>query len=261
MRSHVLEYHDVLAGTDPDASGFPGASAATYKLSVARFTEHLSAIAATGAPVRRADEFVDDADVAPVLFTFDDGGVGALDAADCLEQQGWRGHFLVATSQIGAPGFLTAAHIADLSKRGHLIGSHSHTHPDNIAALSEVAVRGEWDTSRERLQAIVSAPVWLASVPRGALSPLVLAAARDAGYRVVLTSEPTSRVRRAGNALIAGRFTLRSQSSAREAAAFAAGEWGTVWPQWMAWNTRKMLKKLGGRAYLSLRERYFERGA
>src|SRR6185437_9067657 len=47
MRAIGLEYHDVITGEDFDASGFPGAAAASYKLTVPSFDAHMRAIAAT----------------------------------------------------------------------------------------------------------------------------------------------------------------------------------------------------------------------
>ena len=68
MRCHTLEYHDIVAGDDFEASGFGGASAASYKLGRASFTAHLGAIAAAGVDVGRVDG-VGTRGRAPVLLT------------------------------------------------------------------------------------------------------------------------------------------------------------------------------------------------
>ena len=41
---NALMYHDLVAGGDEDASGFPGRDAALYKISVTEFSQHLDAI-------------------------------------------------------------------------------------------------------------------------------------------------------------------------------------------------------------------------
>ena len=46
MRALSLEYHDVVAGEDSDATGFPGPGPASYKIPLAAFEAHLDAIGA-----------------------------------------------------------------------------------------------------------------------------------------------------------------------------------------------------------------------
>ena len=89
-------------------------------------------------------------------FTFDDGGVSYYTVvADRLEAQGWRGHCFVSTDFIGQRGFLTAAQIRELDARGHVIGSHSASHPARFSTLTAASMRarvgrqptGGWKTS------------------------------------------------------------------------------------------------------------------
>ena len=44
-RARTLLYHDVITGTDPDASGFSGANPAEYKIQTEEFGRHLDAVA------------------------------------------------------------------------------------------------------------------------------------------------------------------------------------------------------------------------
>ena len=260
MRCHTLEYHDIVAGDDFEASGFGGAAAASYKLGRASFTGHLGAIAAAGARVARVDEL--PAGPAPVLLTFDDGGSGALSAAaPALEPYRWPGHFFVTTGRIGSAGFLDAAGIRALDAAGHVIGSHSESHPIRFAALPRAEMLREWTASREALEAILGRAVTVASVPGGYFSPAVAETAAEAGIRLLFTSEPVSRVGEIAGCRVFGRYTLRRASTAAEAAALAAGRPAARAGQWVGWNAKKVVKRLGGRAYLALRERIFERGA
>ncbi|HEX5633590.1 MAG TPA: polysaccharide deacetylase family protein, partial [Gemmatimonadales bacterium] len=158
MRAIVLEYHDVVDG-DFGASGFAGVAADSYKLSAADFAAHLDALGGLPAPVGGDVRALGDApSPPPVLFTFDDGGVGACDAADLLERRGWLGHFFVTTERIGTPGFLDAAQLRDLEKRGHVIGSHSHSHPPRMARLTPEEARSEWHRSRSILGDLLGHP-------------------------------------------------------------------------------------------------------
>ena len=262
MRCHTLEYHDIVAGDDFEASGFGGASAASYKLGAARFAAHLNAIAAVGNRVTRADALADGGGAVPVLLTFDDGGSGALTAAaPALAVHRWPGHFFVTTGRIGSAGFLDAAGIRALDAGGHVIGSHSRSHPIRFAALTRAEMLREWQESRASLEAILGRAVDVASVPGGYFSPAVAETAAEAGIRVLFTSEPVARVSEIAGCRVLGRYTLRRASSAADAAALAGGRPAARARQWIGWNAKKVVKRLGGRAYLALRERIFERGA
>ena len=64
-----------------------------------------------------------------VLFTFDDGGVSFVTkAAPILEKYGHKGVFFVSTKYIGTPGVLSAGQVKELELRGHVVGTHSHSH-------------------------------------------------------------------------------------------------------------------------------------
>src|SRR4051812_23698238 len=154
MRAHSIMYHDVVENGDFESSGFPGEGAHVYKLRRQDFERHLDAIAA--------------ATKDPVLLTFDDGGVSFhTPIASLLEQRGWRGHFFVTTDRIGTPGFLTEQQLRDLHARGHVIGSHSCSHPTRMAALTRSDLDGEWRQSVARLSQILSSEITTASVPGG----------------------------------------------------------------------------------------------
>lgn len=262
MRAVGLEYHDVISGEDFDASGFPGAAAASYKLTSAHFDAHLAAITAIGACIARADalERVPDG-ATPVFLTFDDGGAGAFThTLPLLARRGWPGHFLVTTGRVGTRGFLSAEQIALLRESGHVIGSHSCTHPLRFAALSRRDMLREWAESRRALEEIVAAPVIVASIPGGQYRRSAAEAAAEAGYRVLFTSEPVARSWMVDGCMVLGRYSVRRATPPAEAAALATGRAPECRRQWAAWNAKKVLKAAGGRAYLALRERIFEHG-
>lgn len=263
MRAAVLEYHDVVPGDAWESSGFGGPSANSYKVSVATFDAHLAVVQRAGVSL------VDDVHVlgdlarpggareAPILITFDDGGVGAMAAADALERHDWRGHFFMATSCVGERGFLTPTLLRELASRGHVIGSHSHSHPLQIGRLPADAVAGEWRESVDRLQQLLGAAVDVASVPGGYYRPFVAAAAGSAGIRWLFTSEPVVGVQQVAGVHVLGRFTIRSTTPPSHVRSLLGSPSAARLSQWLQWNAKKLLKRAAGDAYLRLRSSLF----
>src|ERR1700678_83043 len=194
----TLMYHDIAPLAERDTVGFPGPLAGRYKLEPEAFEAHLDAVAATGREIGTLEA---DRPAPQVLLSFDDGGSSALLVADMLERRGWRGQFFVTTARIGTSGFLSRKDVSALAKRGHVIGSHSHTHPTYMGRLSRGDLDLEWSTSRTLLGEILGAAPRTASVPGGYLSNEVVAAAAAAGYELLFTSEPTARVQHAAIAV------------------------------------------------------------
>jgi peptidoglycan/xylan/chitin deacetylase (PgdA/CDA1 family) len=261
MHSLGLEYHDVVAGDQFDSSGFPGAASASYKLSERDFSAHLDAIGATAAHVRRADQMAAvDMHTTPVFLTFDDGVVGALrQTAPLLEARGWAGHFFIVSDLVGSTGFLDADGIRELHRHGHLVGSHSCTHPLRFSGLSMREMVREWKESRAVLEEILHAEVTTASVPGGYYRTPAAQAAAAAGYRTLFTSEPMTRVRDVDGCLVLGRYSIRRGDSPMLARALVVGHGAARGRQWATWNAKKVIKAAGGNVYLAIREVVFER--
>lgn len=256
----ALEYHDVTADPLADETGFAGAAANSYKLDPAAFGAHLEAVAASGARVAAAEasSIERSARETVVVLTFDDGGVSALDViAPALERRGWVGHFFIASDCIGKRGFLDAEGLRTLVRRGHVVGSHSRTHPLRMSSLTRAQLDDEWGTSVAALREILGATPAVASVPGGALSEAVIERAAAAGIRILFTSEPTTRVLARGDCTVLGRYTLRRTHGGRVAASLLAPSPVARAAQWLAWNGKKAAKRLGGNAYLRVRESLF----
>lgn len=251
--TYALIYHDVADAADRERCGFPGASAARYKLDWAQFEAHLDAIAATGREVGLAHSGAD------VALTFDDGGSSAVAVAEALERRGWRGHFFITTERIGTPGFIDADGARELAARGHDVGSHSHTHPSRITALDREALGAEWRTSRARLAEILGRPPETAGVPGGYLSRAVVDEAARAGYRLLMTSQPTARRRRRDGLEVHGRFIIRASTSPERAAAFASGNRGVTLAAWLDWQAKQLPRRLSPEAYERLRRLWARR--
>jgi len=252
-RSHVaaLGYHEIADA--PGESGFRRPGALPYRFSRAELEAHLDAIAACGASVACVDALDLDAPGVSTILTFDDGGRSALTAAAALEQRGWRGHFFIVTGRIGAPGFLDAAGIRRLRQAGHVIGSHSHTHPDIFRALDAAAMAREWQESRARLEQLLGEPCVHASVPGGDVSRRVFASAAAAGLRWLFTSEPWLVPRRVDGCRVLGRVVLKRGVSAPRVAELAAGR------GWRRALALRRLKGIARRAAPPLYRLYVER--
>ena len=257
MKVHALLYHDVLEAGDPDDSGLTGAGARVYKLDASHFRDHLDAIArrVSSPPLRAPDILGSSAPLTGWILTFDDGGLSALrPTAHLLDERGWTGHFFVTAGRIGTPGFLTEAGIRELAARGHLVGSHSWSHPARFSTLTPERMRDEWERSVGRIASIIGQPVLTASVPGGYYSPAVAEAAASAGVRLLFNSEPVSRPARRFGCLVLGRFAITRATTPRLAARLAAGDTPPRAAQWLGWNGRKALKRIGGDLYITARE-------
>jgi peptidoglycan/xylan/chitin deacetylase (PgdA/CDA1 family) len=258
MKIPALMYHDVVERGQADASGFPGGAAAHYKLDVAEFDTHLEALAASGSRFAAVtDTFV--AAAGNGLLTFDDGGASAVAVAAALTRRGMIGHFLITTARIGQQGFVSAADVAALHSAGHVVGSHSHTHPAEISRLSMAELEREWQQSVDILSALLGAPVTVASVPGGFYSRQVAQAAAAAGIRYLLTSEPTVRTQVVDGCLILGRYTLWRGMPAQRALDLALGSGVARQHQWLAWNLKKLLKRWARPLYRWVRRTLLER--
>jgi peptidoglycan/xylan/chitin deacetylase (PgdA/CDA1 family) len=265
MRATALIYHDVLADGGPDDSGFAGADALSYKLTETQFHRHLDLVAATlgtGAPLCLPDPAAADSAVNAVVLTFDDGGASApLRILPALRERGWRAHFFVTTDCIGTKGFMTPAGLRELHTAGHVVGSHSASHPKRMSYLTPEAMRREWHDSRARLEDLLGAPVTAASVPGGYYSPRVATAAAEAGLRLLFTSEPRRSVTTVDGATVLGRFSVTRRTSDGELVSLASGRHGAALRQSVAWGAKKVAKRLGGDAWLAARRRLFELGS
>ncbi len=256
MRTPVLEYHDVVPEGADDQSGFPGPSAAAYKVTPDAFAgqlDFLRSMAEGDAILRRARGGSDPTE--PWLLTFDDGGESALsEIAPLLEDRGYRGHFFVATGSIGRPGFLSGAQVQELRRRGHRIGSHSHSHPLLMARLSARETRDEWIRSTGVLADLLGEPVVTASVPGGYFSLQVAEAAQDAGIAHLFPSAPTARVASNGGVQVYGRYVIRRGQAPGFAAAVVRGDGVTVALEAFSWNAKKALKAVMGDSYVQVRD-------
>jgi hypothetical protein len=147
---------------------------------------------------------------------------------------------------------MSAAQIRDLDRRGHVIGSHSASHPARFSACGFDRMVREWSQSRQRLEDLLGHAVAVASVPGGYFSLAVAQAAAYAGIRVLFTSEPVTRVQDGPGCLLMGRFTIRHGDRDNAAQRLALPSSRARARAWMAWNAKGLVKPVLGPAYMRI---------
>jgi peptidoglycan/xylan/chitin deacetylase (PgdA/CDA1 family) len=259
MKALTVLYHDVVED-DFDESGFPGAAAARYKIRRTDFAEHLAAMyRRAGTPAVAAETACFSLERQPFFFTIDDGGSSAIHIADALQGVGWRGNFFITTDLIGAKGFVSADDIRRLHVQGHIVGSHSCSHPYRMSDLSDGELQNEWGQSIAVLSDILGSRIDTASVPGGFYTPRVGLAARHAGIRVLFNSEPTTQVLRIDDCFIVGRFNVYGGMSASAAARLAGGDARALLTQQVAWATKKTIKTVAAPLWDRARASFFRK--
>ena len=208
-----LMYHEVT--DDPTSTGLQRHSARAYTVAPRAFVEQLARIEHAG----RSPERIDRVNLAQpgqhLMLSFDDGGRSALDVGELLARRGWPAHFFVVTGSIGGRTFVDADGIRTLRQQGHVVGSHSHSHPDILPDLPREKILEEWRASRDALEQLLGERVTAASVPGGDLSGAVIATACEAGFQYLFTSEPWLAPRRSGSCWLLGRVCIKARYEPR----------------------------------------------
>jgi peptidoglycan/xylan/chitin deacetylase (PgdA/CDA1 family) len=262
MKAISIGYHDIVDERQRalnDGSRHSG----RYKLDREHFRAHMNSIwdSAGHSPIQVIDRARKWHSETPLFLTFDDGAASSYAiVAGELEKRGWRGHFFITTDWTGQPGFLDAQQIRELRARGHVIGSHSCSHPARMSKLSWAELLKEWKQSCAVLSDILQEPVLTASVADGYYSRKVGEAAAAAGIQVLFTSEPSANVSVVNGCLILGRYSIQSRTPARVSGAIAARN---QWPrlrQAILWQAKKPVKALAGESYFTIRRLLLSRG-
>ena len=239
MKSITLGYHDVVEDGSLPVDALRKAPG-HYALDRSAFQQHLLAIRrrTSANAVQTIESFPLSTEQVPVFLTFDDGALGAdTCAADELERL----------------GFLNARQIRALRQRGHVIGSHSHTHPSRMSHLTGPTLWREWSKSCQMLADLLGEPVTTGSIPNGYYSRQVAEMAAQAGIKALFTSEPRTSTFMVNGCMIVGRYAVMAQTPANEAGAIAAGDVTPRLVQAASWQAKKTAKAVGGKAYLKLR--------
>ena len=127
-----------------------------------------------------------------VRLTIDDGGGSSLEIAKLLKQKNIKAFFFIATNYIGKKGYLNKKEIVEIYKMGHVIGSHSHTHPNPFCELQNETINQEVLLSKNILENIIDNKVDTFSVPGGEIrrNTLNLLCNKNLGLKEIYISTP-----------------------------------------------------------------------
>ena len=194
------------------------------------------------------------------MLTFDDGGSSAWEhIAPMLEEHGWRGCFFITTDYIDQPAFLSRDQIRDLHARGHVIGSHSCSHPLRMSDCSREQLQDEWQRSLQVLEEILDEPVTVASIPGGFYVREIVNTAYASGVRILFTSEPVQKIEQVGSCTVIGRFSVKRGDPSTLPAEFVQGKRLRRFRKFAYWNIKKAAKVLSGPIYPWIRTAWLAR--
>lgn len=250
VRAISLIFHDVADGPSQSLS------AAVYTMTQESFLAHLSAMEQRNPAVGTIRQFFTWQIDMPVFLTFDDGGVsGYTYVGAALERHHWRGHFFITTNWIGRSGYMNKQQIRELHSRGHVIGSHSRSHPERMSCLSMQELLTEWKASCTILSDVIGKPIRVASVAGGYYSRKVAVAAAQAGIEVLFNSEPITTAAVVDGCLVLGRYSIQRHTDPGVSGSIAACQLWHRWYQYGLWNSKKAVKTIAGESYIALRRR------
>ena len=239
--SVVLMYHDIVTASDK-SSGFQNENAFPYKVEKTAFEEQVKALQGKD-----------------VVFTFDDGGETFFtNAAPILEKYGCKGIFFISTKYIGTTGFLIAEQVKALAERGHVIGSHSHTHPEIFTKLSREGVREEWLKSHEILQSILGKKDLPMSIPNGYASKTIMQEAINCGYTDIYTSQPTTKVGSFQKHNVIGRYAVYDNMTVQNVLHMVTGK-GCQMKMALKWHGLNVVKGVLGSSYETIKAKVLHR--
>ncbi len=227
----VLMYHDIVTADDK-TSGFQNENAFQYKVEEQAFEAQVKALQGKD-----------------IVFTFDDGGESFYTkAAPILEKYGFKGVFFISTKYIGTQGFLDKEQMIALAAKGHIVGSHSHTHPEIFTKLSKDEVREEWLKSYEILQSILGEKDFPMSIPNGYASKTIMQEAIDCGFTDIYTSQPTTKVKTFLGHKVIGRYVVHENMTTEDVLCIVTSK-GTKMKMAMKWYVLNMVKGVLGSSY------------
>jgi len=143
-----------------------------------------------------------------VVLTFDDGSDTDLSVAvPILRELGFKAAFFVNPARLDRAGYLTWSQLEQLAEAGMLIGSHGLDHR-LLEGLTDSELAEQLAGSKWALEKGLGITIDTLSLPGGSGGPRALEIAREAGYRVILGSQP-GLVTPGSLPPVLPRFTLR----------------------------------------------------
>lgn len=127
-----------------------------------------------------------------IALTFDDGLKGNYEHAfKILEDYGFPATFFVTVNDIASSRFMNWDQLVELHSYGHLIQSHTMTHP-MLGECDENQARYELERSKKIIEDKIGTEVRYLSLPFGSWNENVINIAQQVGYLAVFTSSIVS---------------------------------------------------------------------
>ena len=191
---NILLYHEV---TDfPERAKKIRKMGPADSLLVRQFEEQMALISERpNTKVVAADDVFSGAEnnFRKIVFTFDDGFIGNyLFAFDILERHGFKATFFITVDNISKERYMSWEQLSILYKNGHLIQSHTMTHP-MLGVCDERQITYELETSKKTIEDKIGALVKYLSLPFGSFDERVIKIAKDTGYEAIFTSSCRTR--------------------------------------------------------------------
>lgn len=111
-------------------------------------------------------DYLEDVKLRPMIsFRFDDGrNTDYLTAHPLLKERGLKGTFYIITNNLGGNSSLSVDDLYEMSKYGHEIGTHTHTHR-RLTTLTDEEIINEMSTSISIIENITNKKVTSMSPP------------------------------------------------------------------------------------------------
>jgi peptidoglycan/xylan/chitin deacetylase (PgdA/CDA1 family) len=123
-------------------------------------------------------------------ITFDDGDITNYTYAyPVLKESGLKAYFFILVSKVATEGYMNWQQIKELRDAGMTIGSHGMMHRI-LTLLNEKELDYEIKDSKKILEDNLGQAVEYFSIPRGFYNHKVIAKTKEAGYKIVFTSNP-----------------------------------------------------------------------
>lgn len=207
-QTKIITYHDVSKNFRFD----------DYTVSLKSFRKHVSILSEMGYDIISFENLDKTTSENFIVFTFDDGLKGIIDAAIVLKEFGHTATFFITTSLIGRDGYIGWNEVVLLRKLGFEIASHSHNHVP-ISSLNLDYSLIEMTKSKQILEDYLKEEVKLFAFPYGQRSSFNdenIDQLKFCGYKKVFTQIPVHQNRsRLKSNFILGRVGIKSYYNLR----------------------------------------------
>ncbi|HWA83826.1 MAG TPA: polysaccharide deacetylase family protein [Fimbriimonadaceae bacterium] len=219
-RAVVIMYHDVIKQRDRNSVWFD--------CTTEEFQKDVDEIVQNGFTVLSLDQLYDHLTTGKpipeksIVLTFDDNYQGVYDnALPILRKYKFPAAVFVHTayvgSQTGHPK-MTWDELKELHSEGLItIGAHTVTHPSDLKDLPAEQQKKELDDSKKTLEDHLGGDIPYMAYPDGSNDAITQQLAREAGYKMSFTMEPTP-AEGSPNVLCVGRYEAKKFDTALKTA-------------------------------------------